>query len=518
VKPLMAAAAVEATDQQLVAAARDGSDTAFEALFRRYRDRIAAYVRGIVSDHGRAEDIVQDVFISAHRNLLASDREITFKPWVYEIAKNACIDHIRRARRASEVSIDSDDFSDRDEGRVSAAIGGTDAEVSIRQELDSLKMAFNELPDQQHEILVMRELEGLSYDKIAVRTGLSRSAVESVLFRARRRLKDEFDDISTGERCLSTQTALGKFADGGIGLREERRMSGHLRDCAACRREAVAMGLDDLALGLATGRVRSALSRAAALLPLPTFLRRRWIDSLQSLGSGAGGAEQGFSLATKAVAVLAAAALVGGGAQVARVTAGHGSAAPGSGKSSESRDKSGSVGSSAAGGQGGGGRARSSKGGPGRSSGGGGGPSSGTVSGANGSAGGESGSGAVKGTLGETLSHGTGTAGSLGGGLGGSAQGTVGGNTGSTVGQVTKGVGDTVQQVGSGAGKTVDQVTSGAGKTVDQVGGTAGGTVNKLPSSTVPDVQNTLKQTTSSLQQTPVSVPGVKLPSTTLTP
>jgi RNA polymerase sigma factor (sigma-70 family) len=184
----MAAAAVEATDDQLVAAARAGSDAAFEALFRRYRDRIGAYVRGMVSDHGRVEDIVQDVFISAHRHLLGSERPIAFRPWVYEIAKNACIDQARRARRAHEVSIDSDDFSASDEGRLSAGVAGTDAAVSGRQELDNLRMAFNELPEQQHEILVMRELEGLSYDKISSRMGLSRSAVESTLFRARRRL------------------------------------------------------------------------------------------------------------------------------------------------------------------------------------------------------------------------------------------------------------------------------------------------------------------------------------------
>jgi RNA polymerase sigma factor (sigma-70 family) len=500
VKPLMAAAAVEATDQQLVASARAGSDTAFEALFRRYRDRITAYVRGIISDHGRAEDIVQDVFISAHRNLLASDREIAFKPWVYEIAKNACIDQIRRARRASEVSIDSDDFSDRDEGRMSATVGGTDAEVSIRQELDSLKMAFNELPDQQHEILVMRELEGLSYDKISNRTGLSRSAVESVLFRARRRLKDEFDDISTGERCLNTQTALAKIVDGRIGLREERRMSGHLRDCAACRREAVALGLDDLALG----RVRSALSRAAAILPLPAFLRRRWLDWLQSLGAGSAGAEQGASLATKAVAVVAAAALVGGGAQVARVAAGHDSVQPGAGARSAPQGKSGSVGAPAVGARSGAGKIAPSKRGSSGSSHGGG-SSAGAGSGSTGSADGKSGLGPVKGSLGETLSphDADGTVGSLVGGVGGSTQGGLGGSVGSTVQQVTQGAGDAVQQVGGTAGQTVQQV---------------GGTVNKLPSTTVPDVQTTLKETTSSLPQTSVTVPGVKLPSTKLTP
>ena len=140
-------------------------------------------------------------------------------------------------------------------------------------------------------MLVMRELEGLSYDKISSRTGLSRSAVESVLFRARRRLKDEFDDISTGERCPRDADHMAKLAERRIGIREERRLSGHLQDCAACRREAVAMGLDDVALGVATGRVAlgavaGGLVPAAAGLPAAPVARRA---SLARLGRLAGG-------------------------------------------------------------------------------------------------------------------------------------------------------------------------------------------------------------------------------------
>src|SRR3954453_15225682 len=262
----MVAATTEATDDHLVEAARAGSDAAFEVLFRRYRDRIVAYARGIVFDHARAEDIVQDVFVSALRSLRSGDREITFKPWIYEIAKNASIDHLRRARRASEVSIDSDDFSPVDEGRLSAGVRSTDAACSAREDMDTLRMAFNDLPEAQREVLVSRELEGLSYEKISSRTGLTRSAVESMLFRARRSLKDGFDDIATGERCQRMRATMESFATAEIGLRAERRLTRHLADCAPCRREAVALGLDQLALG---APVRSRISRAAAFLPLP---------------------------------------------------------------------------------------------------------------------------------------------------------------------------------------------------------------------------------------------------------
>src|SRR5919112_6130820 len=88
------------TDRRLVAALRRGDDRAFEQLYERYHRRIHAYVFGMVKDHQRAEDVTQEVFVSALRRMRATERPIAFKPWVYEIAKNACIDQFRRSKRA----------------------------------------------------------------------------------------------------------------------------------------------------------------------------------------------------------------------------------------------------------------------------------------------------------------------------------------------------------------------------------------------------------------------------------
>jgi len=96
-------------DRQLVSLVRAGDDRAFEELYARYRRRIAAYVYGMVSDHGRAEDIAQDVFVSALRRMRETERPIAFRPWIYEIAKNACIDAYRRRSRAEEVALTGDD-------------------------------------------------------------------------------------------------------------------------------------------------------------------------------------------------------------------------------------------------------------------------------------------------------------------------------------------------------------------------------------------------------------------------
>ena len=96
-------------EDRLVAAVRRGDDRAFEALYSRYQRRIHAYVVGMVKDHGRAEDVTQEVFVSALRRMRATERPIAFKPWIYEIAKNACIDQYRRSRRTEEVSLEADE-------------------------------------------------------------------------------------------------------------------------------------------------------------------------------------------------------------------------------------------------------------------------------------------------------------------------------------------------------------------------------------------------------------------------
>ena len=104
--PALPALAGRLSDERLVAAVREGDDPAFECLYDRYGRRVAGFVAGMVHDHGRAEDVTQEVFVSALRRLRATDAPIAFKPWVFEIARNACIDAHRRGRRAELVSLD----------------------------------------------------------------------------------------------------------------------------------------------------------------------------------------------------------------------------------------------------------------------------------------------------------------------------------------------------------------------------------------------------------------------------
>ena len=261
------------TDSELVAAVRHGSDRAFEQLYERYHRRIAAYIYGMVSDYGRAEDISQDVFMSALRRMRGTDRPIAFKPWIYEIAKNACIDQFRRARRGEEISYDAEDgLGAAERGRLVTTAPSPAAQVDQKVAIDNLRGAFGGLSQTHHEILVLREFEGLSYREIGERLGMSRASVESTLFRARRRLTEEYEELVSGERCHRVQTLISTAEGSAFGVRDQRRLSVHLCHCQPCRRRAREAGLDEALFTVPRG-VRA---KVAAFFPLPAFLQRRW--------------------------------------------------------------------------------------------------------------------------------------------------------------------------------------------------------------------------------------------------
>jgi RNA polymerase sigma factor (sigma-70 family) len=304
--------AEERSDECLVADVRRGDDSAFECLYERYRRRIATFVYGMVGDWGRAEDVTQEVFISALRRMRETERPIAFKPWVYEIAKNACIDQFRRARRAEEVSFDAEDgLRAADHGRLADPTVGPEGALERKQELDELVGAFGGLSDSHHEILVLRELEGLSYRQIGERMGLTRPSVESTLFRARRRLTEEYDDLKTGRRCQRVQASIDDACEHPLGVREQGRVTRHVAHCLSCRRHAVRRGASDLLFD--HPRRRSLGARVAALLPIPAFFRR-------SRGSGGSTSHAAVGVASQVAPVLASGTVGWGRAAVATLT------------------------------------------------------------------------------------------------------------------------------------------------------------------------------------------------------
>jgi RNA polymerase sigma factor (sigma-70 family) len=252
---------------------RRGDDRAFGELYSRYGRRIVSYVFGMLGDHGRAEDVAQEVFISALRRMRATERPIAFKPWIYEIARNACIDEFRRTRRAQEIPLESNDEPNGSDRRLESRMGSPHAALERRQQLDDLRGAFRGLSESHHKIIVLRELEGLSYTEIGERMGMTRPVVESTLFRARRRLGAEYEEIASGRRCQQVHTVIdagGEKAVRALGIRERRRVARHVAHCQPCRRHVHLAGLDDAIL-----RGPGLLEKIAALLPIPAFLRWR---------------------------------------------------------------------------------------------------------------------------------------------------------------------------------------------------------------------------------------------------
>ncbi len=291
----MIATRTESTDCELVAATRDGHDAAFEELYARYRPRIASYVRGMVRDDGRSEDVTQEVFLSALRRLRETATEIDFKPWIYRIARNQAIDLHRRTSRAEEISMDAErGLRPSDHARLVDSVA-PDRALVAKERLDHLCGAFDELSDVQARVIVMRELEGRSYREIAEQLDITRAAVESALFRARRRLESEYAQLSEGRRCAGMRTTIARLAEGVATSADEGRLARHARRCSLCRRRAREMGVEPLST---LARVRS---KVAALLPLP------WLQ---------GGGPFAGLLSERAAALAAIAAIGAGGAAV----------------------------------------------------------------------------------------------------------------------------------------------------------------------------------------------------------
>jgi len=475
-----------AGDHQLVAAVRRGDDRAFEQLYDRYQRRIAGFVHGMVHDYQRSEDITQEVFISALRRIRDTERPIAFRPWIYEIARNACIDAFRRSRRTETVRFDGDDHAEEYAHRAAPAFE-PDTAVGAKEQLDHLQGAFAGLSDVQHEMIVMRELEGHSYQEIGNRLGLSRPAVESGLFRARRRLTEEYDELVSGRRCRRIQATIASVDEPVLGAREEARLARHIAHCQPCRRQAAICGFDAVALSRRPVHKRIA-AKVGAWLPLPAFLRSRGVPVEMAVPVAS---EPLANAAGKALAALAAVVVAGAGIGA------HSERGGGTGDAAAGRPAPAAAAAVAAGAGSGaaasppllGGVSAPSHGvGAGPLSGG---PGAGSLGGGGGAAGGAqapfaglqppSGVGGVESPAGDPTTGAT------------PAAGNTVTNAGETVGAAVGGAGQTVGHTVAGAGQAVgNAIGGGAGQTVSNAAGGAGQTVNQVTADTGQAVSNTV--------------------------
>src|SRR5437762_9132989 len=263
-------------------AQRPRSDRAFERMYRRYVGDVYRYALAVMRNPADAEDVTQTTFLNAYRAYTEKGKRPE-KPqnWLIAIAHNVCRQRFRQsARRPAEVSFE-DDIAD------SLVDEETPSGEDIRRALGHL--AFN-----QRAALVMRELEGRSYAAIAEILAVSPSAVETLIFRARRALREQLEGSLT---CGEAEFAISRQLDGRLPRQERGQLRAHLRECAECAAFARRQ------------RAQRGAIKSLALVPLP--------GSLSSFFGG-GGAAVSTGLALKAAAAVTA-GLVIGGAGVATV-------------------------------------------------------------------------------------------------------------------------------------------------------------------------------------------------------
>lgn len=168
-------------DAELVAAVRAGSTPAFETVVDRYRAPLTTYARGLLGGaHHDAEEAVQDAFVRALGALRRDEREVTLKPWLYAITRNACLDRLRRPQRTVDLAPLSAVLHDRDGDPHTAAVR--------HEDLAGLLGDLRALPERQRAALVMHELEGRSHEELAGRLDVSVGASKALVCRARQGL------------------------------------------------------------------------------------------------------------------------------------------------------------------------------------------------------------------------------------------------------------------------------------------------------------------------------------------
>jgi RNA polymerase sigma factor (sigma-70 family) len=186
------------SDEQIVAALRAGDDDAMTEIDRRYRDRLLAYVRRM-SAGADAEDVVQDVLARAYLALRADDRPMALRAWLYRVAHNRCLDLLRRP---APVLTDNIEFGPA-AARTAISLG---EQVAGRERLRQVVADIQSLPDQQRSALIIRELEGLTYEELAGALETTVPAIKSLLVRARMNLA-RFADA----RTRAEEASLARF-------------------------------------------------------------------------------------------------------------------------------------------------------------------------------------------------------------------------------------------------------------------------------------------------------------------
>ena len=292
------------SDEQLLALFRAGSEEAFGVIHDRYRQRLFAYIRQMMCSAPRqdAEDVLQDVFVRAYGALRADRRHVHVRAWLYRVAHNRCIDHLRRPvpPAADVFEVSRKPLHDPLE------------EAQRREDLAQLVHDVGRLPEHQRSALLMREIDGMSYADLAGALDVTVPAVKSLLVRARIGLVEAAE--ARDADCAEIRHDLTESYDRGV--KASGRARRHMRTCEGCREYRSAL--------------RGIRRSFAALNPLGAGPLAMAGAKLLGFGGAGGGAAAGGSAVTgggaaltggvatvsacKVAAVVCTAALTAGGA------------------------------------------------------------------------------------------------------------------------------------------------------------------------------------------------------------
>jgi RNA polymerase sigma factor (sigma-70 family) len=263
---------------------RSGNPGAFETIVDRYEGRLLGFCRQMLGSTEDAEDVLQEVFVNAYKAMLRDEREINLRPWLYRIARNRSLNHLRKPTADAQESMDM----------VPAVEASSTAEkVHNREEFRQLLVDVQKLPETQRSALLLREMDALSYEEIAAAMETTVPSVKSLLVRARISLAE-----ASQARLLTCGEVRVELSEAAEGL---RKVSGpirrHVRECDEC---------SDF-----RSQVRSNEKALAALFPVGgLFALKGFIASKLGLGSAGGAGSAGA--ASAAAGGAAGAGAVGG--------------------------------------------------------------------------------------------------------------------------------------------------------------------------------------------------------------
>jgi RNA polymerase sigma-70 factor (ECF subfamily) len=224
-----------------VRAYRAGDIHAFEELHRRYVGSIYRLVRRKLGDALLAEDISQETFLKALRMLDRVDDSFNFGGWIHTVARNLCYDELRRRQRDQRV----EENDDEDDADLLASLPSTARSFDPVQMQESNELrrqvwtVAQRLPEKYRLVLTLRELQGLSYRRIAGILKMSESAVETLLYRARLRFKEEFVALEAAGELDHDQVVplLAPYIAGKLRREQAEAVRRHVAVCPKCARK-----------------------------------------------------------------------------------------------------------------------------------------------------------------------------------------------------------------------------------------------------------------------------------------